>query len=220
MPADERRQQILAVAMQMFSQRGFRGTTTREIALAAGVSEAIVFRHFATKQDLYAAILDYKISKCGGLPAGWQPIIEAVERRDDFAFFYEHALGAMRNHEEDEELFRLFMQAGLEQHELSEMFFERFVVEIYEKMAFYIRLRQQEGAFRAVEPAIIFRIFSGMIMNHSMLKLIFDKKQRLPHVSNEDAASSFSEILLNGILKYSADGNTADAHDVKEFKHK
>src|ERR1051326_5746444 len=64
MCADERRLQIAAVAMRLFSERGFRGTTTKEIAQAAGVSEAIIFRHFATKEELYTAIIDYK--GCGG----------------------------------------------------------------------------------------------------------------------------------------------------------
>src|SRR5580765_3512786 len=64
MTAEERKLQILRVAVSLFSQRGFGGTTTREIAIAAGVSEAMVFRHFATKQELYAAILDHKA--CSG----------------------------------------------------------------------------------------------------------------------------------------------------------
>src|ERR671933_1039454 len=64
MAGDERRLQIARVAMRLFSERGFRGTTTKEIAQAAGVSEAIIFRHFATKEELYTAIIDYK--GCGG----------------------------------------------------------------------------------------------------------------------------------------------------------
>ena len=60
MAAEKRRQQIIDVAIQLFSQKGFRGTTTKEIALAAGVNEAIIFRHFATKRDLYSAIIDQK----------------------------------------------------------------------------------------------------------------------------------------------------------------
>lgn len=64
MAGEERRLQIVRVAVSLFSQRGFRGTTTKEIANLAGVSEAMVFRHFATKEELYAAILDHKA--CSG----------------------------------------------------------------------------------------------------------------------------------------------------------
>ena len=59
MSGEDRRRQLIEIAIDLFSQRGFSGTTTREIAVAAGVTEAIIFRHFATKQDLYAAILDH-----------------------------------------------------------------------------------------------------------------------------------------------------------------
>jgi len=64
MAGEERRQQIVRVAMRLFSQRGFSGTTTKEIAREAGVSEAMVFKHFATKEELFNAILDHKA--CAG----------------------------------------------------------------------------------------------------------------------------------------------------------
>src|SRR6202789_3870800 len=61
MAANDRRNQLIEVAIDLFSRKGFGGTTTKEIATAAGVTEAIIFRHFTTKQDLYKAILD---SRC------------------------------------------------------------------------------------------------------------------------------------------------------------
>lgn len=56
LPSDERRDQILSAALRVFADRGFHGATTRELAKAAGVSEALMFRHFPTKEDLYAAL--------------------------------------------------------------------------------------------------------------------------------------------------------------------
>ena len=50
MTGENRKLQILRVAIGLFSQRGFRGTTTKDIAAVAGVSEAMLFKHFATKQ--------------------------------------------------------------------------------------------------------------------------------------------------------------------------
>src|SRR5205085_192912 len=63
MSAEDRRNQIVEIAAELFSQKGFRGTTTKEIAERAGVSEAIIFRHFATKDDLYAAILSSRLRR-------------------------------------------------------------------------------------------------------------------------------------------------------------
>jgi AcrR family transcriptional regulator len=57
MDGEERRKAIVAAALPLFAKKGFVGTTTREIAAAAGVSEALVFRHFPTKAALYAEIV-------------------------------------------------------------------------------------------------------------------------------------------------------------------
>src|SRR5437016_9649649 len=84
MAGDERRLQILKVAMRLFSQHGFRGTTTKEIAQAAGVSEAMVFRHFATKEELYSAILNHKACLHDDLDP-LQKVAEAIRRKDDRA---------------------------------------------------------------------------------------------------------------------------------------
>lgn len=56
--ATDRRQQILEVAAGMFARKGFQGTTTREIAEEAGVTEALLFRHFATKENLYWTLIE------------------------------------------------------------------------------------------------------------------------------------------------------------------
>jgi AcrR family transcriptional regulator len=53
---DERRAAIIHAVRQVFSEKGFDGTTTRELALAAGVSEALLFKHFPNKEALYSAM--------------------------------------------------------------------------------------------------------------------------------------------------------------------
>src|SRR3954469_4663921 len=102
MAGEERRQQILRVAVHLFSQRGFRGTTTKEIAQAAGISEAMVFRHFATKDELYAAILDFKAC-AEGVSNPCEVVADAVGRKDDRAVFETLALTALQHHESDTE---------------------------------------------------------------------------------------------------------------------
>lgn len=199
MAADERRLQILQVAVQLFSQHGFGGTTTREIAQAAGVSEAIIFRHFATKQELYKAILDYQMCERGGSNKLTE-LAESFEQKDDYAIFNRLARRAIENHKESESFMRLLFFSALEGHELSQMFFQGFVAEMYEALGSYIAERQKEGAFRKdFEPRLIVRAFVGMLFHHSLNKLLWDKEQRLLKISDEDAADYFTKILLGGI---------------------
>jgi AcrR family transcriptional regulator len=58
LPALERRALILEVARTLFARNGFHGTGTTEIAAAAGCSEPIIYKHFASKQALFAAALE------------------------------------------------------------------------------------------------------------------------------------------------------------------
>lgn len=198
MAGDERRSQILRVAVGLFAHEGFRGTTTKEIAQAAGVSEAMVFRHFANKEELYTAILDHKA--CSGDAVDLELMVaDAVKCRDDQAVFEGLAFGALDHHERDPEFQRLLLHAALEGHELAQMFFEKFVRRVYEFLGGYIRERQREGAMIEIDPAIAVRAFIGMIIHHSLNNNLWDPQRRLLNLSNESAAKHFTEILLKGI---------------------
>src|SRR5262245_23927479 len=117
MAAEDRREQIIEVAMRLFSQKGFRGATTKEIAAAAGVNEAIIFRHFATKSDLYAAIIDRKANSAG-MAAARAALDAAMERRDDRQVFETLAIHVLEFHERDDTVMRLLLYSALEGHEL------------------------------------------------------------------------------------------------------
>ena len=203
MSGDERRSQILQMAINLFSQRGFNGTTTKEIAKASGISEAMVFRHFATKNELYDAILDYKACNSGqSMPWEENSVIrQAIEKNDDYAVFYNLALNAMNKHQDDPDFMRLLFHSALEEHTLSDKFFDEFVVRIYEFISAYIMKRQQDGAMREVEPRIVVRAFLGMLIHHSLNNILWDKGRRLLNISNEEAAKNFTEIVLHGVIK-------------------
>ena len=184
--------------MRLFSQHGFRGTTTKTIAQAAGASEAMVFRHFATKEELYSAILDHKACLHDDLDP-LQMVAEAIRRKDDCAVFEGIALDALNHHESDPEFQRLLLHSALEEHELAHMFWEKFVLRVYQSLRIYIRQRQRDGVFKNVEPFVIVRAFVGMIIHHSLNNNLWDRERRLLRISNQAAARSFTDILLNGV---------------------
>jgi AcrR family transcriptional regulator len=201
MAGEERRLQILRLAVSLFSQRGFSGTTTKEIAQAAGVSEAMVFRHFATKEELYSAILDHKACSGDALDP-CHVVADAVARKDDRAVFEQLASSALQRHEHDPEFHRLLLHAALDGHELAAMFWERNVRSLYEFLGAYIRERQRDGAMIEIDPAIVVRAFIGMVIHHSLNNSLWDPKRSLLNISNEDAARHFTDILLNGIANH------------------
>ncbi len=202
MSGDERRQRILGAAVDLFSQRGFSGTTTKEIARASGVSEALVFRHFATKDALYDAILDSKGCQGEVDDFGWENdevLKNAIEQKDDEAVFYNIGLRALNKHQGDHGFMRLLFYSALEEHRLAERFFNEFISKVYEFIGSYVAERQKDGAMRNVEPRLIVRAFLGMLIHHSITNILWDKKKALLNVSNEEAAREFTAILLRGI---------------------
>ena len=219
MAAVDRRLQIAQTAMRLFSERGFRGTTTKEIAQAAGVSEAIIFRHFATKEDLYSAIIDLK--SCAGFGAGLAAtaetqeascpqvvekfrglVGESMQARDDRAVFEGLALAMLEHHQSDKEMLRLLLYSALEGHQLAQMFWDRNVRELYDFLGGYIRERQREGAFRDADPLLVVRAFTGSVIHHSLNSILWerDPARRIIDVPNEHAAREFTQILLRGVL--------------------
>ena len=74
MTAANRRAALLECACGVFARGSYRGTTTKEIACEAGISEPILYRHFASKRDLYLACLDEAWARVQAL---WEKAVAA-----------------------------------------------------------------------------------------------------------------------------------------------
>ena len=65
MPRPERREQILDAATRAFARTGFTATGLDDVAAEAGVTHVILYRHFASKHELYRAVLDRACTRLG-----------------------------------------------------------------------------------------------------------------------------------------------------------
>jgi AcrR family transcriptional regulator len=191
--SQERQASLISAAASLFAAKGFEGTTTKEIARATGVSEALLFKYFPTKRALYAAILAEK-AQYSGLREAME---EAAMKRDDKALFtllagYRIRKGA------DPTLLRLLLFSALEGHEMSDMFFQQQYRVFYDLLANYIRQRIGDGAFRSVDPLLAARAFFGIIVHHRLLHDIFG----LPmHRSHEEMVDEYVSLFLDGLVR-------------------
>ena len=189
------RDKILESAIRLFAEKGFSGTTTREIAEKAGVNEALIFRYFSTKRDLYSAIIERKISEEPGFE---YPLEAFKETRDDWLIFRSIAIRMFDCVEKNPSFIRLLHFSALEGHELSDMFFDTYVQ--YQRMLLsdYIERRISEGAFKNVNPVLAARAFIGMVINYILVQEIFGEKKRRK-IKREEVADTFVKIFLEGI---------------------
>ncbi|MGZ8716412.1 MAG: TetR/AcrR family transcriptional regulator [Gaiellaceae bacterium] len=146
LPAAERRLEVLETAVRVFSEGSYRGTTTAEIARAAGVSEPILYRHFASKRDLYFAALDHVWAQAR---AAWEAAL--ADETDVLA-----ALDAMgRSHfavrDCKHQLSELWVQALSEATEDPELrkYLRRHMREVHGFFAGLLRRGQEEGVLHA-----------------------------------------------------------------------
>lgn len=193
--SSERQASLISAAATLFATNGFTGTTTKQIAKAAGVSEALLFKHFPTKRALYTAILAEKAHYSGLREA----VEEAAANREDERFFTLLASYRIRKGA-DPTLFRLLLFSALEGHEMSDIFFRRQYRVFHDLLAGYIRQRIDDGAYRSVDPLLAARAFFGIIVHHRLLHDIFG----LPmHLTHEATVEEYVSLFLSGLVRRS-----------------
>lgn len=197
MKGDERREQLIRIAMSLFARKGFNGTTTKEIAAAAGVTEALVFRHFPNKEALYEAILKTTVEDCA-LEAYLEKIRGYIERRDDFGLFREVISSVLEFHRQNPDFQRLMLYSSLEGHNLAQTFRERLVFPLHEVLENYIRTRQQEGAFCDIDPRTAIFAMLAMPLHHALVSHVTGCP--VVQLNDEDAAENFTRVVVNGLL--------------------
>ncbi len=191
----DRRRQILAVATELFARRGFRGTTTRQIAQRAGMNEAILFRHFPRKDDLIWAILDGKCRSAGGREHLEEELHRPVSEAEIFAGIAE---GILRRNIEDTTLTRLFLFSALNRHRLTDRLFRVHVAGYYQTLARHIRRGIREGRFRQVDALLAARGFLGMVVYHFLIQELFGGR-RYQKFDVRRVSRTLAEIWLGGM---------------------
>jgi AcrR family transcriptional regulator len=193
MKGDQRRASIVAEAIRLFAEKGFRGATTRELASALGVTEPVLYQHFRTKRDLYTAIIQTKAQE--GAQRG-RNLRGYLKGDDDRAFFTELADLILQHYEEDPAYSRLLFFSALERHELADLFFEQQVVQFFNVVAGYIRRRRRAGGFKDVNPQVAARSFIGMVGYHGQLQLLFGAELK---PARRKLADQIVNLFLDGL---------------------
>ncbi len=201
MSSEERRAAIIEAATRLFAERGFRGTTTRALAEAVGVTEPVLYEHFKSKHDLYWAIIEARLRET--VAQGTALLRPYVEAGDDRAFFTRLAEFILDSHRERSgEYTRLQLYAALEEPELGALIHER-QKEGHELFVRYIERRIQQGAFRPMDPALAAKAFLGMVIHQGIRELLFHDE--FVKANRRELVASLVEIFLSGIAN-SKDG--------------
>jgi AcrR family transcriptional regulator len=189
---EERRKRIVLGAMAAFAKSGFKGTRSRDLAAAAGVSEALIFKHFPNKRAIQKAIIEERIRQTGVF------LSPELKRAP-----LEQALGAMAARilqvsERDPHFMRLLYFAGLEREPLAPMFFKRRVSSTVGEVAGLYRLWARRGWVRkSVDPKLFAWSFMGCVYQLAAARHIFGVKRVSDRAG--DVASRVAALFLQGV---------------------
>jgi TetR/AcrR family transcriptional regulator len=193
--AKDRRQTILAAAEELFAQNGYKGTTTKAVAVKAGVHEAILFRHFTSKQELYRTMLETKLAR--NRPAALEQMAKCAQKRDDRGFFEALANGLLARFEGDLPLLRLILYSALDGYEQPDVVAER-QLRVEQPTLDYISKRIREGAFRKMDPSHAVFAFGAMLFGYVIRQHIVGMTCHKAY-KREKIAQSFVTIFLEGL---------------------
>ena len=141
--AAERRQAIIDAAVRVFADGSYRGVTTAEIAREAGVSEPILYRHFASKRELYLAAVEHVWQQ---VRARWDELVES--ETDPRSFVEKMAQSKASVTSSKFTLAELWVQALSEAGEEPELrkYLRAHLREVHDYLAAGVRRAQELGA--------------------------------------------------------------------------
>lgn len=189
------RDKILAAALTLFSQKGYLGATTRQIAREAGVAEVTLFRHFGSKEKLFEeVILGYSF-----LPAlqGVLPGLEEVPYEEALLMIARRFLTTL---DERSDLVRIMLTERYFYASQVKGIFRGMLGKVFGMLAGYFRRLQRRGVLRDFDPDDAARAFLGAFFAYVHgLGVFFEDAAEQRH--RERFAAEFVNLFVEGTLK-------------------
>ena len=184
---------ILDTAQQLFSRRGYAGTTTRDLAQSAGMAEGTLFRHFENKKAILIAVVT----------RGWvellTDLLTALSEMSSYKAVDQVLRRRMLHFHDNSDMLRVcFMEAQFHP-ELS----HRIQTEIIDKMTdvaeAFFQTAMERGEYRAMNPRIVAKVFLGMftVAGFSQGSVLGNSASA---TEMKDMAEGMADIFLNGVL--------------------
>jgi AcrR family transcriptional regulator len=189
------RQEILQSAHQLFLKNGFHGTSMRQIAQGAGIAVGGIYNHFASKDEIFSALLSDRHPIFDILPA-----LSAAQGKDVESFVRDAAAKTVEVVKGRPDFLNLMFIELVEfnaQHvpDLFEKFFPQALI-------FVQRFFENRQELRPLPIPVLLRAFMGLFFSYVITDILMG--DRMPSDMEANSLDYFVDIFLHGIL---AEGN-------------
>ncbi len=193
--AEETKERILEAALKLFSEKGYLGATTKEIARVSGISEVTLFRYFQSKEKLFISVLEHysflpKIRELTRDFLEW-PIEEALK------LLAKSFLNALKS---KKELIRIMLSEFPRYPEMVKEAYHKTIEKIIEELAQYFKRLQNEGYLKSSIPSIFLaRAFLGLFFSY--FHAVEIKGLNFGNSSEEEIINQYVALFLYGASK-------------------
>ncbi|MBD2092346.1 TetR/AcrR family transcriptional regulator [Microcoleus sp. FACHB-1515] len=189
----ETQTRILQAAQRLFARRGFDGTTTRDLAQAAGVAEGTLFRHFENKKAILVAVATQ----------GWVEILTDLLTELSEMGSYKAIAQVMRRrmlnlHQNADMLRVCFMEAQFHP-DLREQIQSDVIAKMTDVAEAFFQTAMDKGIYRKTNPRIVAQVFLGMFTVAGFSRDTVMAEGSSPQEMQE-MAEGLADIFLNGVL--------------------
>jgi AcrR family transcriptional regulator len=164
---------LLAAALEVFSQHGYHGTTTKMISVAAGVNEALISRHFISKQGLFVEVVKKNlIQEEADLP--YPPQDHLADELVAFAKFI------FKKDKEKTDFLKILIGHALQDEKFAKEMESQIALQISKSLIARLKILQQKKkvpkgvSLNAIEKVVKAQIFAGLFFSH--LCVLHDEK--------------------------------------------
>jgi len=187
------RTRILQAAQRLFAAQGFDGTTTRDLAQAAGVAEGTLFRHFANKKAILVEVAT----------SGWVEILTDLLTELSEMGSYKAVAQVMRrrmwNFQKNADLMRVCFMEVQFHPDLR----DRIQLEVITKMSdvgeAFFQTAMDKGVYRKMDAKLVAKVFLGMFAIAGFSNNTLMEPDASPQQMQE-MAEGLADIFLNGVL--------------------
>lgn len=182
-----KRTDVIDAALALFMRKGIKATTTRDIALRAGISEGTIYRHFASKEELAEVLFEENLDYFWKFLKGY--LKNAHEPKGMLQVYIEGFFEFSRREQRRYSFIIAAHQTELKKHSRERMKPKQMLNKI-------LRLGQRQGLFRKVDP----KLGAAMVMGTIMQTIFYLKSGRIP-VSYDDVVEEVVTSCLKMVEK-------------------
>ncbi len=193
-------EKIIQAAIEIFAQKGYNGTTTKEVAVKAGIAEGTVFRYFPKKQDLLHGIL-YKaietmVPKIAG--HGIAEIFEHNSEKSDREILIAFMKNRLEMIQQHFSIIKVILNEIQYHPDIEVLCFQKIIPPIKGIIDRFFMEGIRKGRFRQYHPSVL----TAMMVGTAIMSILLQHHLELAEgLTKEEMIEQMADVLLTGIAK-------------------